>query len=309
MTEPIEVVPGSVKLYYAHGGSVENGFLESITQLLWYDAANKHRLIKMKGVEGLYIADNRERACRDFMRPDPDGNAEWLFFVDTDIIFPPMVLDELVESADPVERPIMSALYFGYMNNEKLRPVWYGRDPLDGRIVTLKSFSAGPQRLGVVGMGCCVIHRSVFEKFGNRYAHTGWLFFGHDVAPWTPPPAIDNNTTCFGEDNTFCHRANELGIPVYGNGSITVQHRKKRYEGMETFLEDRRAEVKVEADGSVTEDVDPAGIIARLRGTKVQADSSGRDPIRLVKSDDAGHKSGLQPRPDLGLGSNRAAAV
>lgn len=258
----------SVVVAYPHGGSVENCFAESLLGALSYDGAHEDIVCDVRSVEGLYIADNRDRVCRRFMRyrlcgecrnvlfnGDPENREklnhcetcggppksitkpEWLWTLDTDISFQSYdVLYQLLDCADPVERPIMSALYFGYMSNVKsVRPVWFGRD-WDGRIVELKKFTGGVQRLGVVGMGCCLIHRSVFEKFGTKYAKSGWLYFGHDRAPWVPLPDDDNDFTPFGEDNCFCHRCNELDIPIYGNGSIVVEHRKKRFENMETFL-------------------------------------------------------------------------
>lgn len=265
----MELQRHSVVLVYPHGGSVENCFAESLVGLLSHDAANGNFIADVRSCEGLYIADNRDMAARRFMRyrlcdvcravvsngDTLDRNQalhceacdrdvtnpavpEWSFWLDTDISLQSYdVLYQLLDSADPIQRPVVSALYFGYMNNgATVVPVWYGRD-WDGRIVKLDRFTSGLQRLGVVGMGCCVIHRSVFEKFGNRYAKTGWLYFGHDPAPWTPPADIWNDITPFGEDNCFCHRCNELGIPIHGNGSIVVEHRKKRFENLGTFLQ------------------------------------------------------------------------
>ena len=258
----------NVIVVYPHGGTVENCFTESLVGMLAYDAANADMIADVRSAEGLYIADNRDLAARRFMRyrlcnvcrtvvsrdsdnpstkyhcnacnadvADP-AKPEWSLWLDTDVSFQTNdVLYQLMNFADAVERPVMSALYFGYMNNGATTvPVWYGRDPLDGRIVKLQKFHNGVQQLGVVGMGCCLIHRSVFETFGDRYAHTGWLYFGHDRAPWTPKSDVWNDILPFGEDNCFCHRCNELGIPIHGHGGIVVEHRKKRFENLNTFL-------------------------------------------------------------------------
>jgi len=262
----MEVKRHSVVLFYPTGGSNENCFTESLVGALAHDASNGNLIADVRCAEGLYIADNRDLGARRFMRyklcatcrnvvdngdkakgarlyceickvENPETDVpEWLWCLDTDISFQTYdVLYQLLAYADPVERPVMSALYFGYMSNGNLTPIWYGKTP-DGRIEHLKTFSSGLNELGVVGMGCCLIHRSVFEKLGTKYAKTGWLYFGHDTAPWVPEAAIDNDMTPFGEDNCFCHRCIEQGIPLYGVGSIVVEHRKKRYENMDTFL-------------------------------------------------------------------------
>lgn len=273
-----------VVMFYVTGGSVKNCFAEALVGALSYDGAHADLIADVRSIEGLYVADNRDRCARRFMRyrlcdtcrdvisngdstdehqvhhcnrcnrdvPNPVA-PEWMWFMDSDISLTyPDVLDRLIASADAVEMPIMSALYFGYMHGgNRLVPVWYAREP-DGRIEHLKKFSSGVQRLGVVGMGCCIIHRSVFEKIGTRYAKTGWLYFGHDTAPWVPLPSIWNDMTPFGEDNCFCHRCNEVGIPIYGNGSIVVQHRKERYEDLETFLTSfAQSKMQTDEDGSV----------------------------------------------------------
>lgn len=263
----------SVVLVYPTGGSNENCFTESLVGALSYDSGNGNLIADVRCVEGLYIADNRDLAARRFMRyrlcakcrtvldngnrgkddpPNPRAHChvckvdnpelatpEWMWFVDTDIAFQSYdVLQQLLSYADPVERPIISAIYFGYMgvgDGSDVVPIWFGLSP-DGRIEKLKGFNSGLNKLGVAGMGCCIIHRSVFEKFGNKYAHTGWLYFGHDTAPWVPVADIENDMTPFGEDNCFCHRCKELGIPIYGVGNIVVEHRKKRFENMTTFL-------------------------------------------------------------------------
>lgn len=317
-------------IFYCHGGSVDNCFTESLVGLLSYDGAHANLIADVRAVEGLYVADNRDLGARRFMRyrlcPDcrdviSTGNQEdrlklhhcntcakdvehpafpeWMCWMDTDMSLQTWdALDQLLLSADPVERPIMSALYFGYMNNgNKIVPVWYGRD-FDGRIVNLTKFGSGVQRLGVVGMGFCLIHRSVFEKFGDKYAHTGWLYFGHDRAPWTPEPNEWNDVLPFGEDNCFCHRCDSLGIPIHGNGSIVVEHRKKRYESLQTFL----ASFK---ESTVT--TNEAGNSIRLRREPAEA-SVGERQDGVVEPDDAGSVHSLRARRAVGLAGNSVEA-
>ena len=277
-------LPKSVVMFYSTGGVNEDCFTTSIVSVISYDGAHKGYLADAMGINGLYVDANRDLGCRRFMRyrlcstcrnvinqgniltdkvlrcnfceidvPEP-LTPDWLWWLDTDMGFKFNVLDCLLESADPVERPIISALYFGRMNGDNLGPVWYGRDEKDGRIENLSSFSSGLNRIGVCGMGCCLIHRSVFEKFGDKYAHTGFLYFGRDTAPWQPRSGMNNDITPFGEDNCFCYRCNQLGIPIYGNADIRINHLKKRYENWDTFME-----------SFAHKETDEAGVTHRMR--------------------------------------------
>ncbi len=317
----------SVVLAYPTGGSNENCFTESLVGTLSYDAGHSNLIADVRCVEGLYIADNRDLAARRFMRyklcancrnvldngnrgekPEPlkcerccedypkTTTPDWFWFVDTDISFQSYdVLYQLLSYADPVERPIVSALYFGYMDNGAIVPVWFGLTP-DKRIEKIKSFSSGLNKLGVVGMGCCIIHRSVFEKFGTKYAHTGWLYFGHDTAPWIPEAAIENDMTPFGEDNCFCHRCNQMDIPIYGVGGIVVEHRKKRYENMKTFLQ---------TFAHTEERDDEKGVTLRVRREPVQ-EAAHAAVQGVAKPDDGGHQPGPQSNGRVGLGEASA---
>ena len=262
-----EALPKSVVLLYPTGGSNEDCFTVSLVSAISYDGAHNGYLADAMGINGLYVDSNRDLGCRRFMRYRlchqcrnviNQGNVltgrilhcnfcdidvpealtpDWLWWVDTDIGMMFDTLPKLLACADPVERPIISALYFGRMNGPGLTPVWYGREEKEGRIENLTSFKSGLNRIGVCGMGCCLIHRSVFEKFGDKYAKTGFLYFGRDTAPWMAKAGVNNDITPFGEDNCFCYRCNELGIPIYGNADIRVNHLKKRYENFDTFME------------------------------------------------------------------------
>ena len=328
----MDVLRNSVVLAYPTGGSNENCFTESLVGTLSYDAGHGNLIADVRCVEGLYIADNRDLAARRFMRyklcatcrsvlwngntdekihsgrcetckvdNPPTTTPDWFWFVDTDISFQSYdVLYQLLAYADPVERPIVSALYFGYMgtgDGSRIVPIWFGLTP-DNRIEHLKSFKSGLNKLGVAGMGCCIIHRSVFEKFGEKYAHTGWLYFGHDVAPWVPAATIENDITPFGEDNCFCYRCTQLGIPIYGVGNIVVEHRKKRYESMKTFLR---------SFDHTEEKTDAQGVTLRVRRQLGQENVAPADGATLARPDDAGHEPG--PSSNGRLESGQSAAT
>ncbi len=205
---------------------IHEPFMISILRLLPYDAAHRHVVADFCGQRGLYIADNRNALCRQFLK----SNSEWMWMLDTDITFEPQVLYQLLDSADPMKRPIVSAVYFSYVNsNEVLSPVWLERTA-NHDFRTIKDFDGGMQKLDAIGMGCVVIHRSVIEKFKAQYSEP-FIWFGHDVLEHA-----DGSRMAAGEDVTFCVRAQTLGIQIWGNGGVTVGHIKAHEETIRSFV-------------------------------------------------------------------------
>lgn len=144
----------------------------------------------------------------------------WLLMIDTDHGFRPDLLQQLMAHADPVERPIMSALNVGItLNNET------DNDGMNGfrrniRVVAYQHDGTGfirqhtPPAHGLwrayTGTGCMLIHRSVFEKLGDRWFDTRWDGLGRQLS----------------EDLSFMLRCVEADIPVHINVDCRTSHLK-----------------------------------------------------------------------------------
>ncbi len=137
-----------------------------------------------------YVHDNREQIVVDFLA-DP-RNFTHLFFVDSDMLFKPDVLDTLL--AD--DKDIVGGQY--YKRNGK------DKDPvINTRYETL------PPRLFVnyaVATGCVLIKREVFEKVPRP-----WFSLG-TAEHW------------LGEDVFFCKKAKEFGVEVWIDGRLEIGH-------------------------------------------------------------------------------------
>lgn len=153
-----------------------------------------------------------------------DRDAEWLFWIDTDIGFAPDTIDRLLEAADPVERPVVGGLYF--VSHE------HGPDSLGGyrtapipivyRWCEQPDGSTGftpwvdyPRdeliRCDATGAGCVLIHRSVIEQIGDH---------------WFTPKLNPSTGVVFGEDMSFCLRLVEHDIPLYVHTGVKTTHLK-----------------------------------------------------------------------------------
>ena len=195
---------------------------------------------------------NRVKVVVDFM----SGPADWLFFMDDDTVFQRGTITSLVSR----QRDFIAGIYFlpgkGGRNNPIAymkapggfyRPVW---DFPDGAVIQVDS----------VGMGCTLIHRSVFEKIKKEHevfirengsmavVHKDKIindkpYKGKDKVPYikdgmlhtplvTPDPddvrafpffAMEYSRT---EDHHFCELAANVGIKPWLDTLLDCQHLK-----------------------------------------------------------------------------------
>lgn len=209
-----------------HRGTVTYSWHLSMLKAWFHDKRNRGVLLGEEGFHGLYVEQNRNELVRRFL----NAEAEWMLTTDPDHAFQPTDIYALLDVADPVNKPIVTALYFGYMGETDLPepvPMWF---VLENRsLVSVPEIvEVQPQRIDACGMGFCLIHRSVFERFPNEGDE--WRWFGRD-------PIVQNGKTRYmGEDYSFCLRCNNLGIPIYGHGGVVVDHFKTRKLNLATYM-------------------------------------------------------------------------
>lgn len=215
---------------YAHGGTVHEPFLRSMINAWVWDFDRLKLISGYFSSGGLYVAVNRNRVVEEFLKKD----GEWLWFLDTDIVFGEETLYRLMKIARDNDCKVLSALYFGRMisGSGATQPIWL-KESHTGVYETLAGFEAGKlYELDCVGMGCCLIHRSVLEQMREVYNQDEWVWFSHDVVT-----KDDGSVTHLGEDVTFCRRARKLGIKIHGTADVLVGHIKSREENLNTFAE------------------------------------------------------------------------
>jgi hypothetical protein len=217
---------------YVHPGMLHQEFAQCLIDLYSHDSSAKGRHIigGQCHVRGLYVADSRNQVCRRFLSAKfPDGSQpEWLLFLDTDIVFKPEQVYQLLDAADPDERAVVGGMYFGYLDGAPT-PVWrklYNDEQFHNEWGTLNVVNIGTiEKVDAVGMGFTLIHRNVLTKMAEVYADDDWTWFGHDK--W--------GRLHLGEDLTFCHRAAQVGYPTYGDSRNIVGHIKPLTIGLGHF--------------------------------------------------------------------------
>lgn len=196
---------------YVHGGNVRHEFMVALQDLV----LRERRIAAVVQAQGPYIPQNRNLVCERFLQLPV--RCEWLWFFDVDIQFGPDVLDHLLDAADPVDRPIVGALYLNQVTGKPIGTWWPTWSDKDGRIE--KVVMGEVYDLATIGMGCTLIHRSVLEKLAQVHEDDPWHWFGHDIVSRKGVPER------VGEDETFCNRALNAGFPVHGVATL-VNHYK-----------------------------------------------------------------------------------
>lgn len=164
-------------------------------QLLSYTQANLVRINRVLAHGSALTDANQNSIVQDFLK----GPSEWLYMIEDDTVHPDGTLLRLLS----LGRPFVSGLY--YLGAPPHHPVAYFRNtPEDfakdpGRVVGTYRPLFGWDRgelieMDSVGMGCALIHRSVYETIQEQF-----VVYGDEAAErfhpihrsriWEPLPA------------------------------------------------------------------------------------------------------------------------
>lgn len=228
---------GDVLLGYLHSDELTSSFHKSLLDLIGYDLSAPRRIagwVMVKCPSG-GIPDGRNDLAQKLI----DGDAEWLWMVDSDMGFHPDTLEKLLFCADPIERPMVGGLAFAQrelgedgMNGFGTFPtptIFDATEHDDGfiRMTGRRHYPVNSLiRCDATGGACVVIHRSVFEAM---YAE-----FGPNWFSVLPDPSGDPKKK-LGEDISFFTRATALGIPLHIHTGIRTSHYKHLWLGENHF--------------------------------------------------------------------------
>lgn len=143
-----------------------------------------------------------------------DREYDWLFWLDSDMVFEPDLLERLLTEAAEKNLDALSGLYFKRMSPTE--PVILKK--LDWRVnergeveKESEAYLDYPKdtlfEVAGAGTGCLLtkvdIYRKVVEKFG--------------ITPFQPLPNL-------GEDYSFCWRLGQVGVKIYCDSRIKLGH-------------------------------------------------------------------------------------
>jgi hypothetical protein len=223
-TRPTAVKPPAqdVMVAWVHSEWVAHSWFQSIMGAVLSSTRIGPYTAMKCGTDGLVAA--RNDTVKAFLKTD----AQWLWWIDTDMGFLPDALDGLLAVADPVERPIVGALCFSNRETGQDGYNGYRCDPVPTvyKFITLPDGKNGFQpifdyardslvEVAGTGSACIVIHRSVFEAVHAKWGPNWYI-------------RLTNPTTgqLIGEDLSFCYRAADVGFRLYVNTAVKTTHLK-----------------------------------------------------------------------------------
>jgi hypothetical protein len=238
---------------YIRTNRVHGVFTECLMDLMMFDFATHRRIVEGGGrlsyESGANVSGPRNEVVRKFL---DYGKADWLFMVDTDMVFAPDVVERLLEQADPDTAPIVGGLCFGFNDRGDIVPTMYGLmgEADDPEHLDVTRFEEWPVdtmfQVVATGAACLLIHRSVFERMRdfehpNRPGKVGF----NDAYPWFQE--VEHDGRPVSEDIAFCWRAGLLQIPVFVNTAVHIGHIKDRVLNMESYMLARELLAQAEA--------------------------------------------------------------
>ena len=230
-----------VVVSYLYPGPLQGEFMESMIHLLMYDTALHQRIVDggggfMASKAGANLSGPRNDLVKRFLEY---GKADWLWMVDSDMIFRPDIVERLLEYADPDKAPIVGGLCFGFDGEGEIQPTLFGLDRDAAGVVQVVRYHVwepdAMMQIAATGAACLMLHRTALERIRDYEppGKPGQVGF-NPAYPWFQETEIEGRPV--GEDITFCWRAGMCEIPVYVNTAVQLGHVKQRTLTMETYF-------------------------------------------------------------------------
>jgi hypothetical protein len=205
------------------GGSVTLPFHASMQRMVQYELRkpDRERLLgRVHHASSLYVGDNRTLLAQRFIQTD----AEWLLQIDTDIEFPPTLLETMVDLAGEDRKVLAASVPLG----ETYESCGFLMEPGEiGVWRPLTHIPPTPVEVDGIATAVVLIHRDVFLRIAEEH---GQVWFHHLYLPTSPPgtPRVEQTFRMQGEDFAFCVRAKDAGFGIYVVHVPGLRHYKTR---------------------------------------------------------------------------------
>lgn len=195
--------------------------------------------LQKKGIPFSYMLNSNQpydTAREQLTRMALESGAEYIFHYDSDVLIPVNTIELLIEWIEKFNIPIMSGIYWA--KKPQIMPAaWakiaehpeenrYDFAPMDLKKTIEKSPGKDPiVPMDVVGAGCLMIRRDVFEKLDKSNPDLPYFQWG--IGRYNTCPKCKDKTPLpmMSEDFYFCMRAgNELNLKPHVATLIRCDH-------------------------------------------------------------------------------------
>jgi cellulose synthase/poly-beta-1,6-N-acetylglucosamine synthase-like glycosyltransferase len=164
------------------------------------------------------IAKARNRLADEFLTQHTD--CDWLWFCDTDMVFPPDALHRLLARAVQQDVRILGGLCI-ITTAEGPLPTLFAPSDETVTQVLLDWPDDSVVEVAATGTGFLLIHREVLEKLQADADGSKNAWFGFDIVK-----SKSGKEYALGEDVSFCLRAQAAGYTVHVDTTNHVGHHK-----------------------------------------------------------------------------------
>lgn len=216
--DKVKVPNTKVDILYPTAGNVHLYFHQAIQAAFDFD--RQQGFNNLSAERAIFSGANISKVRNNLVTDALKGDAEWFWFLDTDMVIEPVTLPRLlcsaqVSGADVIggltvmesqDGPIPTIYHLGNFNKNEVTRVLF--DYPEGQIV----------QTAATGTACLLVKRSVFENIQELDPDNPY--------PWFNESVILGNWV--SEDIMFCLKANSAGHPVFVDCTTPVGHAKGR---------------------------------------------------------------------------------
>lgn len=195
-----------------HGQYVDGFTFDSVIQLLVTHPKLITEVISLRS--GPSLAFGRNKMTEVFME---STDSDWLFCLDSDMVFQPEQIEDLIKTAEKENLKILGGLAWvcgeGEASPDNMRGNLWSK--IGGKQAAPEHYPVNTlTKVAATGAACVLIHRDVFKAIGK----SGW--WNHIID--------DSTDDQLGEDISFCQRATDAGFDIYVHTGIEFGHVKSQ---------------------------------------------------------------------------------
>jgi len=207
----------TVSIAWCDNGMVDGKFMQGVTDVILKSGLKFESTLRSQGNQ---IARQRETIIHHWYEKN---KADWLLWVDSDVVISPEGVLKLWEQKDKDERPIMTSVYFTTDNPEEplmvpMPTIFKFIDDKDGGFGLARVHPLPKDQLiqvGAAGMGYVLMHRSVVDRIRKEMPDTQMFM------------EMGRGTKFIGEDIYFFALCEKAGVPLWCDTSVTAPHMKR----------------------------------------------------------------------------------